>query len=146
MELETKKIVKKRSLITECFARILLKKRARLLVCATKKSGEAANMLLYELPGVFCVTLRFGSDKVRLLKEADQFRIMKKSEKSENSLSVIFKDRAVLAEVCLQKVPLQKAFSEDRVIAKGKIKYFAVFARINAEADKTAQKNNVFEQ
>ncbi|HCJ01722.1 MAG TPA: hypothetical protein DHV31_02400 [Clostridiales bacterium] len=136
MELETKTITKKRSLALQVLAYALLRKRARLLVRATKQSKAAGDALLCELPGVFCAELCFGKASVRLIKEADRFRIQKKSEKSANILKIIFKDRAAMAEVCLNKVPLQKTFCEGRIAEIGPFNRFAVFARINAEADK----------
>ena len=108
------------------------------MVRATKTNKEAAHALLYELPGVFCVVLRIGRISVRLLKEADQFRIMKKQERSEVSLTIHFEDRAALGEVCFGKVPLQKSFAEGRVRVTGYFSYFAVVARVNAEADRLA--------
>lgn len=133
MELETKEIKPKRSRLTDLLVRYWLRKIAGELVRATKKSKKAAKELLYGVPGVFAVRLAMGRYSVRLIKEADEFRIMKKTEKCAYFLTIKFKDRAALGEVGMRRGPLQRAFSEERVLVLGATSDFAVVTRVSAE-------------
>ena len=126
----------KAGLIKKFFVRHALKKRAKFLVRATERSEVAAKEVLYSLPGVFSMKLVAGGAEVRLIKEADQLRLMNSSEKSDVLLIIGFEDLAILGDLAAGDVTLQKAFAEGRATFSGKTKYFASVMRVNAEGDK----------
>lgn len=134
MELETKEIKPKRSRLTDLLVFYWIRTRARAFVRATKKSKKAAKDLLYGVPGVFSLRLAAGRQSVRLIKEADEFRIMKKSEKCAKMLTISFADRAVLGEISSGEISLHRAFAEQRISVSGLTAEFAVMARIHAES------------
>lgn len=123
-----------------CFKRLLskiaLKKLASNLVLASQKSKEAAKDVLYTLPGVFSMTLVYGTYQIRLIKEADEFRIMDSSEVSENLLTLEPIDAGILADLYTHRTTLQHALAENRVRLVGKTKYAATIVRVSAQADK----------
>ncbi len=120
------------------FARSALMKIAKTLARASENSENAGDDVLYRLPGVFSLSLVYRGEVVRLIKEANAFRIMKPSEKSEVSLSAIVTDEAALADLKFKRATWQKVYSEGRVVFAGKIKYAALFMRVMAEGDKAS--------
>lgn len=123
------------------FARALfikkgLKDRALFFVRAGKKSKIAAKEILYGLPGVFAMSLSAEGKEIRLIKEADEFRIMENSESSDILLKIRFHDLTVLRDIASQETTLQKAFAERRISFSGQTKYFTAIARVSAEGDK----------
>ena len=113
-------------------------KIAKTLARASENSENAGDDVLYRLPGVFSLSLVYRGEVVRLIKEANAFRIMKPSEKSEVSLSAIVTDEAALADLKFKRATWQKVYSEGRVVFAGKIKYAALFMRVMAEGDKAS--------
>lgn len=120
------------------FARSALMKIAKTLARASENSENAGDDVLYRLPGVFSLSLVYRDEVVRLIKEANAFRIMKPSEKSEVSLSAIVTDEAALADLKFKRATWQKLYAEGRVVFAGKIKYAALFMRVMAEGDKAS--------
>ena len=119
---------------------LVLGRIANALVVATKKSQSAGDELLYRLPGVFSMTISYGGRRVRLIKEANTFRIMEKSEKSDILLAVEFADGAALCDVFQAKATWAKILSEGRLRLSGNVNYAAVFLRVAAESDRLRAK------
>lgn len=123
-----------------CFKRLIqslaVKKLAKNLVLATKKSTAAAKDVLYTLPGVFSMKIVYGDKEVRLIKEADELRIMESSEISDILLTIEPADAGILADLYTHQTTLQHALAENRVHLFGKTKYAATIVRVSAEADK----------
>lgn len=118
------------------FVKSALGKIAKELARASEKIENAGDDVLYRLPGVFSMSLVCGGQVVRLIKEANAFRVMKSSEKSEVSLSAKVTDEAALADLCSKKATWQKVYSEGRIVFAGKMKYATLFMRVMAEGDK----------
>ena len=129
---------RKRDFFKRMLSHAALRKLAKALVRASEKSECAGDEILYGLPGVFSMDLTYQDQSVRLIKEANAFRIMKPSEKSEVSLSAIVTDEAALADLKFKRATWQKVYSEGRVVFAGKIKYAALFMRVMAEGDKAS--------
>ncbi len=117
-------------------ARSALKKIAGYLARASKTSEKVGDDVLYHLPGVFSLGVSYGGESVRLIKEANSFRIMKSSEKSDVSLIATVVDAAAIRDICTHKASWQKLYAEGRVTFAGKIKYATLFMRVMAEGDK----------
>ena len=127
---------KKRENFTKrLIGRLALSRRAKLFVRATKKSDAAAKEVLYHLPGCFAMSLVHQGNEIRLIKEADQFRIMKNSEESDILLTIFFKDTVALCELGAGEVTMQKAFSEGRISFKGPLKCFSTIVRVSEKSD-----------
>jgi len=124
------------SFIKRLIARGALSRRANFLVQASKHSAGAAKEILYGLPGVFAMSLVSEGKEVRLIKEADQLRLMKSSEKSAILLTIYFDDITALCELATGDVTMQKAFAEGRIRFSGSMKYFAAITRAASEGDK----------
>ena len=109
---------------------------ARRLVRATEKSAEAQKDVMYSLPGIFAFELSADKKCVRLIKEGNTFRIMKKTEKSEVLASVVFEDAGVLSRIRSEDVTAAKALSEGRISYRGISKYASAILRVFYAADK----------
>ena len=125
----------------KCFLKRMLSRRAlsrlaKALVCASKGSVAAGDGILYGLPGVFSLRLDYRGEHVRLIKEANEFRMMEKSEKSEVLLSIEVMDAAALADLYFHNATWQKVYAEGRMTFAGKTKYATLVMRIMAEGDK----------
>ena len=128
--------VKRGEIMSRFLSRIALTRIAKAIVFASEKGAGAGDAILYQLPGVFSMRITYRGESVRLIKEANTFRIMEKSEKSEESLSIIFADRAALADLACRHSTLQKVYSEGRVTFGGKIKYATLIMRVTSYGDK----------
>lgn len=117
---------------------------AKHLVRATKESAETQREILYDLPGVFSMSLSVGNTAVRLIKEADELRIMKRSERSATLLEMVFTDYAALGDLVTREVTLSKLLSENRLRYAGAPKHFGVIARAIREGDKLALSDEKF--
>lgn len=122
--------------IVKFIARHALKRLVSHYLRGVQMSREAALELLHGLPGVFSMTLSAGDSSLRLIKEADTFRIMENAERCENLLTINFEDLTVLGEIVSRESTMQKAFSERRLTFTGKTRYFTVFMRAGAAGDK----------
>lgn len=118
------------------FRRNALQKISKALVLASEQSSAVGDDILYGLPGVFSFCISYKGECVRLIKEANSFRIMKPSEKSEVLLSIEPLDDAALGDLCLGGATWHKLYAEGRVSFAGKIKYATVFMRVAAEGDR----------
>ena len=116
--------------------RLALKRIAKALVLASEKSAVVGDDILYRLPGVFALSVTYQETSVRLIKEANAFRIMKDAEKSVILLSVTITDQAALEELSEKRATWQKVYAEGRITFAGKEKYAALFLRAAAEGDK----------
>jgi len=144
MELQTENRIYKRNPLLCGAVRVGLLMRAKHLVQATKKSETAKKEILYRLPGVFSMRLRAGKEEVRLIKEADELRIMKKTEKSVILLSINFEDNAELGDVMFHETTMPRALSEGRVHFDGAPKYMGVILRVDHEGDKCVLSNDKY--
>ena len=113
-----------------------LRRMAKLFVRATQRSDAAKKAVLYGLPGVFSASITFEGNSMRLIKEADEFRIMKKSEKSEILLYIDFRDTESIAEVAARETNLNRVFAAGRMTFRGKTRYLAAMMRAFVEGDK----------
>ena len=136
MELETVTIRQRKQPARGALAALALRSRAKYLVRASKESREAAKDILRTLPGVFSMTLTAGTHSIRLIKEADQFRIMKKSEKSDIILDIEFRDLCALLEAAAKQVTMQKLLAENRLTFRGRTQYFAALMRVYSDGDR----------
>ena len=116
--------------------RSALSKIAKSLVRASVESDTAGESVLYGFPGVFCLRISFRDVAVRLIKEANNFRIMESSEKSEVLLSIDILDDAALFDLSSASATWQKVYAEGRVRFAGKMKYAATFLRVAAAGDR----------
>ena len=116
--------------------RIALSRVAKALVRASKESVVAGDDILYHLPGVFSFSIQYGDSKLRLIKEANQFRIMENAEKSDILLSATIEDAAALGDLAARKATWHKVYAEGRVAFIGKMKYASLVMRVAAEGDK----------
>ena len=98
-----------RQYIVKILAKQALKRFVKRYCIGLKLSRDAAQEILHGLPGVFSMTLQAGNASLRLIKEADTFRIMRKPEKSANLLTLQFEDLVVLDEIVSAKCTIQKA-------------------------------------
>ena len=138
--------IQKRSLLKRMLAAHALGKYAKELVKASERSETAGDEILFHLPGVFCFSLCYRGESVRLIKEANAFRVMKKSEKSEPLLCVKIEDAAVLCDIYSHRATLQKASAEGRVTFGGKIKYATLVMRVSAEGDKATLNKKQYQE
>ena len=136
MEQPKQKNTKQR--IATILSRQALKRLTKRYCFAVSLSRDASQEILRGLPGVFSMTLQTKDAKLRLIKEADTFRIMKASERSDNLLTIQFEDATILGEIISGECTMQKALSERRMTFAGKTKYLAVFLRAGAQGDKEA--------
>ena len=136
MELQTENRVNRMNGISRGVVRLGLLLRAKHLVRASKESAEAKREILYDLPGVFSMILRAGRAEIRLIKEADELRIMNRSEKSNPRLIITFNDYAALGDLVGRETTLPKLLSEKRVTYLGAPKYCNVILRVDHEGDK----------
>ena len=130
--------------IVKCIARHALKRLVSHYLRGVQMSREAAQELLHGLPGVFSMTLSAGEASLRLIKEADTFRIMENAERCENLLTINFEDLTVLGEIVSRECTMQKALSERRLTFTGKTHYLTVFLRAGAAGDKAALPNEEY--
>ena len=137
---------KETRLFTKIFARHALRRCACFLVRATERCEAAAKEVLYDLPGVFAMSLVAAGEEVRLIKEADCFRIMKKAERSDVLLSIRFEDLAILGDLTARECTMQKALAERRLTCFGKIGYLATVMRVSAEGDKALLGEGAYEE
>ena len=124
--------------IKRLFRKIALNKIAKSLVRTTQASRTAGDEVLYRLPGVFSMRIEYKDSFVRLIKEANELRIMENSEKSEVLLSVTIADKAALGDLAFRSATWQKVYAEGRLTFGGKEKYASLLIRIAAEGDKLA--------
>lgn len=115
---------------------------AKRVVRATEKCEKAKLDLLYSLPGVFSLELACGGASIRLIKEADTFRIMEKSERSVILLRVIFSDRGSERALLYKKASLCRLLAEGRILYFGKSKYMSVLTRVSEEGDRAFLSEN----
>ena len=134
LQTETQKI--KKGLIKSILLHFRLKKVAKALVRGASKSKAASAEILYSLPGVFSMSIVYGLQKVRLIKEADELRIMDTSEKAKNLLTLELRDERILSELSSHEVTWQKAISEHRISFVGKTRFLTCLMRVAAEADR----------
>jgi len=128
--------VRKRNLMARIYIRRALKKIANELVNAAERGVGAGDEVLYRLPGVFSMSISYHDLGIRLIKEANAFRIMEKSEKSEESLSIKILDLAALTDLREHKATWQKLYAEGRLVFAGKVEYAAAIIRVIAAGDK----------
>lgn len=128
--------VKKECPITRFLTKRALVSVGKSLVKASA-CEKAGDRILYHLPGVFSFSIRFGEACVRLIKEANAFRIMENSEKSDVLLCLDIKDRAALSDLSSKRATLQSLLAEGRLGFVGKTKYAALIIGVAAEGDKT---------
>ena len=145
MKLQTETQKSKPSFTKGIFVLYALKKLAKLFVRATKESKSAGTELLYKLPGVFSISIRYGDRKVRLIKEADEFRILGAKERARETLAMILTDPVILGELCAHEATWQKALAENRLVFKGKSAHLASIMRIAEESDKVACSQGEYE-
>ena len=135
MELHTVNTKQNDGAFKRLMSKIALKKLATNLVLATQKSKEAGKDVLYSLPGVFSMKLVYGEYEVRLIKEADELRLMDSSEISDILLTIEPVDAGILADLYTHNTTLQHALAENRVRILGKSKYAATILRVSTQAD-----------
>lgn len=116
--------------------RIALSRIAKALVRAAKESSVAGDDILYRLPGVFSFSIGYKGCIVRIIKEANEFRIMENAEKSVILLSATFEDAAALADLAARDATWHKVYAEGRITFAGKMKYASLLMRVAAEGDK----------
>ena len=132
------KVIKSRELcpLRKLFRQVALKRVAKALVVASESSVAAGDDILYRLPGVFSLMISYEGSSVRLIKEANAFRIMGPSEKSEVLLAVTIADSAALGDLMFRSATWQKVYAEGRATFAGKVKYATLLLRVAAEGDK----------
>ena len=128
--------ISKRGGLRRLFQKAALKRLAKELVRSSEESSLAGDEILYRLPGVFSFVLEYQGESVRLIKEANSFRIMENSEKSAVLLSATVMDGAALCDIYRHRATWQKVYAEGRIAFGGKAKYAMVVIRVAAEGDK----------
>ena len=136
MELQTVEKKYGNPISDRCVAKVELLRFAKRLVKYTEKSENAKLELLYSLPGIFAMELRFLGAKVRIIKEGATFRIMDRSEKSRNLLTVTINDGSVLKKLTSGNLTACRAAAEGRLTFKGSTAFFCVFMRVCRFGDK----------
>ena len=121
-----------------------LKRLANDLCLGVTASPEAGEEILYRLPGVFAMEISAAGESVRLIKEANTLRTMKKSETSDILLHIRLEDIAVLGDIVSRECTLQKAFAEGRLTFTGETKHFATVLRAGAAGDKAILPNEEY--
>ena len=122
--------------IQRLMIRLALSRVAKALVRASKESLVAGDDILYRLPGVFSFSIGYKGSEVRLIKEADEFRILNNAEKSEVLLSATFEDAAALGDIAARVATWHKVYAEGRITFAGKMRYASLLLRVAAEGDK----------
>jgi len=122
--------------ITALFAGIALRRLVGALCRAGEASERAGDEILYGLPGIFTIEFEAPNAKIRLIKEANVFRVLKKAEKSDVSLRIRLEDLAVLGDIVARECTLQRALAEGRLTYAGKTKHLAAVIRASAEGDR----------
>ncbi len=144
MGLKTEKIEFKKTFKKKIKIRKALHRAANLFLIATKNTPEARRAILHELPGVYSMELFCEGESIRLIKEADEFRIMENSEKSELLTRICFLDKGVLMDFENGEISLGKAIAEGRLSFVGSVKYVAVLARVLHTKDKNTLREDVY--
>jgi len=126
--------------------RAALSRVAKSLVNASIVGEGAGDDILYRLPGVFTMSISYHGQTFRLIKEANEFRIMKPSEKSDVLLEITLTDGVALAELYLHISTWQKIYAEGRMTFAGKTKYLTLVMRVAAARDKGCLPPNKYEQ
>ncbi|MBP5610573.1 MAG: hypothetical protein J6X72_04465 [Clostridia bacterium] len=132
--------------ISALFAGIALRRLAGALCHAGEASQRAGDEILYGLPGVFTVELEAPNAKVRLIKEANVFRVLKKAETSDVSLRIRLEDLAVLGDIVAGECTLQRALAEGRLTYAGKTAHLAALIRAGAEGDRALLPNEEYRE
>jgi len=117
-------------------ANVELLRIAKRLVRVTETSEDAQKDVMYSLPGIFALELCAGKNRIRLIKEGNALRIMKKTEKSDILTSIVFEDENVLSRVAANRATAATALSEGRVSYCGTSKHFSAIMRIFYVSDK----------
>lgn len=113
-----------------------LRRYANRVIKCTQKSEGAKLEMLFSLPGIFAMEFRFLRAKIRLIKEGDAFRLMERSEKSRNLLTVTISDASALKKMISGKLTIHRAMAEGRLTFGGSTAFFCVITRICEEGDK----------
>ena len=130
--------VKKQCPIRRFFIKRALLKVGKTL-CVASACDAAGDRILYGLPGVFSFAIRFGDASVRLIKEANMFRIMEKSEISDILLCIDIGDAAALSDLKRGKATLQELLAEGRMEFVGKTKYATLVIGVAAEGARSSR-------
>jgi len=136
MSLETETVKLNPAPLLDFFAERALRRVAKNLVRTTRTCTAAAKEVLYGLPGIFCMALCVRNHTVRLIKEADLFRIADEEEKATPLLTITFKDVAILKAVADRRTPISASVAEGRVSFRGQTRFFATLMRVSGEGDK----------
>lgn len=132
--------------ITALFAGIALRRLVGALCRAGEASERAGDEILYGLPGVFTVEFEAPNAKVRLIKEGNLLRTMKKTERSDVSLRIRLEDLAVLGDIVSEECTLQRALAEGRMTYAGKTAHLAALIRAGAEGDRVILPKEEYEE
>ena len=105
---------------------------AKRLIAATKKSGEMRAEVMHDLPGIFALELSYGQYALRLMKEGDSFRILKKSEKSDEIVRLIAEDLPTLTALAVGSENELGALAQGRLSYLGSNRFVNVILCLGA--------------
>ena len=146
MELQTVEKKYGNPISDRCLAFAELRRYANRVIKYTQKSEGAKLEMLFSLPGIFAMEFRFLRAKVRLIKEGDAFRVMERSEKSRNLLTVTITDASALKKMIAGKLTIHRALAEGRLTFAGSTAFFCVLTRICNEGDKVLLSDSRYQE
>ena len=132
--------------ISALFAGIALRRLVGALCRAGEASERAGDEILYGLPGIFTVEFEAPNAKVRLIKEGNLLRTMKRTEISDVTIKIRLEDLAVLGDIVARECTMQRALAEGRLTYAGKTAHLAALIRAGAEGDRALLPNEEYRE